>query len=83
MDIATISAFKELGIAIVAVLSTGYIAYLLIKELRSNREDYTRFVIENNHEKTAMIEKHTETMVEVKNSIQTNTEVVRMLIKDK
>lgn len=83
MDLTNLASLKELGIAITAIIIFGYITkYVidtnkkvfddLINQLKENRTDYTNFVNENNHQNTERIEKSTEAMVKVTQSIETH-----------
>jgi uncharacterized membrane protein YraQ (UPF0718 family) len=73
MEEILLSSAKELGIAIVAVLTIGYICREIIKDLKETRTNYQKFVTENNHQKTEMIREHTQTLVQVRHSIEANT----------
>lgn len=79
MNTSLIASAKDLGIAIVAVLVIGYICYKILEQLKENNKDYRSFVLENNHQKTSMIEKHTEVMVEVKNVLEAHTKILEKI----
>lgn len=91
MESTSLLNLKELGIALVAVLGSGFlIKYIidknkevfdvLITQLRENRTDYSNFVETNNHGNTERIEKSTEAMVEVAKAIEQHTRVVEKLV---
>lgn len=91
MDVTTLTNLRDLGIAVIAVLAFGYITKYtidtnkkvfddLIGQLKSNREDYTNFVETNNHGNTERIEKSTEAMVKVSESIDKHNQVLERLI---
>ena len=90
MDPNTLSKLGEYGIGIFAIAVLGYILFKFIKshqaELNASREErqasntaLMSYVESNNHQKTAMIEKHTTAMVSVGKSIETNTKVIERL----
>lgn len=72
-----LNSFKELGVAGVGIGSLLYIANQLIRELKESRINYTNFVQDNNHTTTELVREATATMVEVKNS---NVEVKNTII---
>jgi len=91
MDITQLSNLKELGIALVAVLGSGFlIKYIidknkdvfdsLVTQLQENRKDYADFVESNNHNNSERIEKSTEAMVTIANAIEQHTRAVEKLI---
>lgn len=86
-----INQFKELGIALSSILIFAYLIWKFItvhkEELDNSRKerlelmtDYRNFVQENNHSKSELIEKHTEALVEVRDSIKENTQIIRDLM---
>lgn len=75
-----LSSLKELGIAGVAIGTLGYICFKLIKLLSETQEDYKSFVQDNNHTTTELVKEATATIVEVKNSITTHNELLRIMI---
>ena len=90
MDPATLSALKELGIAIVAVLSIGYIALECLKQLKESRIEHYGYLAENNHKNADRMDKNTEALIEVKGlikqyaeSTKEHTEIIRQLIDNK
>ena len=69
------------GIAIGAVVYlTNTMSSRFTKHLEEKDKNYQDFVLERNHQTGDLIEKSTGVMVEVKNSIQQNTESVKQLI---
>lgn len=82
MEASTLSSIKELGIAIVAVLAIGVVAVKLLQQMQKNQTDYTSFVNENNHQKTEMIQEHTQIMVQVKNTLETHLDVLKEIRDD-
>ncbi len=91
MDLQTLAQIKELGIALVAVLCFAYICKYIIdlnketsrelnEQLKQNREDYTKFVLENNHHKSDIVEKSTSAMVKVGEAINAHTKAVEKLV---
>ncbi len=90
MDIPSLEKIAQLGAAVLAIVVLGGILYYLItkgtQELRELREErqknqawFMEFVNENNHQKEELITKHTEVMVETKESIKQNTETIKYL----
>lgn len=86
-----ISSFKDIGIAVAAVVVMGYVVLKIIMnhkettnqlltQLNENRKDYTAFVSENNHTNTELTRTCTSTMIEVKNSIENHNKVLEKLI---
>ena len=93
-----LSSFKELGIAGIAVGGMATIFYFIVKgllgnikelltEIKTSRQDYSSFVMNNNHKVTEIVEKQVEAMVEVKNQIEINnratekhTEILQKLL---
>lgn len=82
-----LSNIKELGIAMLSVLTIGFLLkYVidknkevfdsLIEQLQQNRTDYTNFVQANNHDNTDRIEKSTEALVKVATAIGEHTKVI-------
>lgn len=89
MDI--LQSAKEIGIALTAVVGAGFlIKYIvdknkevfdaLIEQLQQNRNDYSTFVEDNNHNNSIRIEKSTEAMVTVAKAIESHTKVVEKLV---
>ena len=69
------------GIAIGAVVYlTNTMSSRFTKHLEEKDKNNQDFVLERNHQTGDLIEKSTGVMVEVKNSIQQNTESVKQLI---
>ena len=76
----TLSTFKELGIAGIAIVSLATIAYQLLKQLGEARNDYKNYVSENNHTTTELVREATAAIVEVKNTIETHNEIQRTFL---
>jgi predicted transcriptional regulator len=99
MELESLKQFQDLGVGITAVLGVCYILYFFIKthkeELDNSRKEreashstYMSYIETNNHQKTELISKHTEAMVETRNaigdfreSVAANTETIRELTK--
>lgn len=90
MDLTSITDWKEIGIGIAGLIILGYILYTFIKshvkeleESRKERQESHRvlmnYVESNNHQKTEMIEKHTQAMVVVGEAIKSHTQIIEKL----
>lgn len=91
MDLTTLGQLKEIGIALTAVVASGYITkYVidknkevfdaLISQLKDNQKYLSDFVETNNHGNTERIEKSTEAMAKTSEAIGQHTEVLRRLV---
>lgn len=74
-------AFKELGIAGIAIGALAYICYKLIVELKDSRINYQSFVQENNHTTTDLVREATATMIETKNAIGQHNELLKIMLE--
>ena len=72
MDISGFNEIAQLGGSVVAIVVLGYLLF-------KNQEWFMGYVNENNHQKESMISEHTKALVEVKNSINQNTETIKSL----
>ena len=52
----------------------------ILAELAESRRNYTSFVQENNHTTTELVKEATATMVQVKDSIETHNEILKIMI---
>jgi len=91
MDVSSISAFKEIGIAIFSVGVVGYILREVILSLReehkANQAWFMGYVNENNHQKTELvtkvaqnIEKNTMVTFEFTKSIEQHNKIIEKLV---
>jgi di/tricarboxylate transporter len=91
MEQATLSAFKELGIAIFSVGVVGYLLYRFMsahaKEMTDARLEREKtqmalmsYIETNNHQKTEMIKEHTQTNVEVRTAIEQHNKLLEKLV---
>ena len=71
--------FKDLGIAGISVAALAFVAYQLIKQLGEARTNYQGYVEDNNHTVTELVKEATITMTEVRNSIESHNEVLKLL----
>lgn len=74
------SSFKDLGVAGVAIGTLGYICFQLIREVKESRINYSNFVQENNHTTTDLVREATVTITEIKNTIVTHNELLKIMI---
>lgn len=75
-----LSSFKELGIAGIAIGALSFVCFQLLKQLSEARANYTSFVNDNNHTTTELVREATATITEVKNSIITHNELLKVMI---
>lgn len=77
--IKSVAQLQDIGGSILGLAILGYILWTVLKNHQKNQEWFMGFVNENNHQKESMICEHTKALVEVKNSIQQNTETIKNL----
>jgi coenzyme F420-reducing hydrogenase alpha subunit len=90
-----LTQFKELGIAGITVAGIATLFFFVTKALlteiktaRENysqditkaREDYSSFVLSNNHNSTDLMRENIETLVEVKNAMENHNKVLEKLL---
>jgi len=90
-----IQQFKELGIAGVTVAGMATVLFFITKSLLTEiktarecysqditkaREDYSSFVLSNNHNSTDLMRENMETLVEVKNAMENHNKVLEKLL---
>jgi coenzyme F420-reducing hydrogenase alpha subunit len=90
-----LTQFKELGIAGITVAGMATLFFFVTKALlaeiktaRENysqditkaREDYSSFVLSNNHNSTDLMRENIETLVEVKNAMENHNKVLEKLL---
>lgn len=90
-----IEQFKELGIAGVTVAGMATVLFFITKSLlteiktarecysqdiKKAREDYSSFVLSNNHNSTDLMRENIETLVEVKNAMENHNKVLEKLL---
>lgn len=78
-----LSQIKDLSPTVVGYLILGYLCYLLINALNSAQNEHYKFIEENNHKNADRMDKNTEVLVEVKESIRENTNAIRELMLKK
>lgn len=88
IDTTTSFPWAEVSIGVGAVFVLyimvrifGSIVNKILAQLDENRKDYTKFVLENNHNNTSRIEKSTEAMVKTSEAIGAHTELLKELVK--
>lgn len=75
-----ITELKNLAPIVAIALIFGAICYFLIIELRKNRQDYTSFVNENNHQSMEERKENTVAMVKVSQALDNHNKVLEKLI---
>ncbi len=76
---STWNEIAQLGGSVLAIMILGYILLQVLKNHQANQKWFMDFVNENNHQKESMIAEHTKALVEVKNSINQNTETIKIM----
>lgn len=80
MDLSFLASLADYGAGILGIVILAILLFTIIKNQQKNQEWFIKYVNENNHQKEEMICKHTEALVEVKNSIRENTKIIKNLI---
>lgn len=91
MDSTLISTIRDWSIASLAVVSFGYIIYIIIKKLfdllkniqeehRADQVWFQTFVNENNHQKTDLITKVSDNIAQNTASLEIHTKAIEKLI---
>jgi len=90
-----LTQFKELGIAGITVAGIATLFFFVTKALLTEiktaresysqditkaREDYSSFVLSNNHNSTDLMRENIETLVEVKNAMENHNKVLEKLL---
>lgn len=90
-----LTQFKELGIAGITVAGIATLFFFVTKALLTEiktarecysqditkaREDYSSFVLSNNHNSADLMRENIETLVEVKNAMENHNKVLEKLL---
>lgn len=90
-----LSQFKDLGIAGITVAGMGTVLFLITKSLlteikisrecysqdiKKAREDYSSFVLSNNHNSTDLMKENIGALVEVKNAMENHNKVLERIL---
>jgi hypothetical protein len=90
-----LTQFKELGIAGITVAGIATLFFFVTKSLlteiktarecylldiKKAREDYSSFVMSNNHNSTDLMKENIGTLVEVKNAMENHNKVLEKLL---
>lgn len=90
-----LTQFKDLGIAGITVAGMGTVLFLITKSLlteikiarecysqdiKKAREDYSSFVMSNNHNSTDLMKENIEALTEVKNAMENHNKVLERIL---